>query len=61
MSIESIVSAQRAYFAKGETLDVAFRKAALRKLRDALLAHENDINDALHKDLNKSASESYMC
>ena len=61
MSIESIVSAQHAYFAKGETLDVAFRKAALRKLRDAILARENDINAALFKDLNKSPSESYMC
>ena len=61
MCIESIVSAQKAYFAKGETLDVTFRKAALRKLRDAILAHENDINAALHKDLNKSPSESYMC
>ena len=61
MCIESIVSTQRAYFAQGETLDVAFRKAALRKLRDAILAHESDINTALYKDLNKSASESYMC
>ena len=61
MCIESIVSAQRAYFAQGETLDVAFRKAALKKLRDAILARESDINAALHKDLNKSASESYMC
>ena len=61
MCIESIVSAQRAYFAQGETLDVAFRKAALRKLRDAILARESDINAALYKDLNKSASESYMC
>ena len=61
MCIESIVNAQRAYFAKGETLDVAFRKAALRKLRDTILARESDINAALYKDLNKSASESYMC
>ena len=61
MCIESIVNAQRAYFAKGETLDVAFRKAALRKLRDTILARESDINAALYKDLNKSVSESYMC
>ena len=61
MSIERIVSAQHAYFAKGETLDIAFRKAALRKLRDVILARENDINAALFKDLNKSPSESYMC
>ena len=61
MSIESIVSAQRAYFAKSETLDIAFRKAALKKLRSTLLARENEINAALYNDLNKSPSESYMC
>ena len=61
MSIESIVAAQRAYFSKEETLDVSFRKAALRKLRDTILARESEINEALFRDLNKSASESYMC
>ena len=61
MSIESIVSAQHAYFAKGETLDIAFRKAALKKLRSALLARESEIHAALFRDLNKSPSESYMC
>ena len=61
MNIESIVAASRAYFAKGETLDVAFRKAALRKLRETILRRESEINEALFKDLNKSASESYMC
>ncbi len=61
MSIENLVAAQRAYFAQSNTLDVAFRKAALKKLRAVLLAREADINAALHQDLNKSASESYMC
>jgi len=61
MSIETLISAQRAYFAKGETLGVSFRKAALKKLRSILLARESEINAALYKDLNKSASESYMC
>ena len=61
MSIENIVAAQRAYFSKEETLDVSFRKAALRKLRDTILARESEINEALFRDLNKSASESYMC
>ena len=61
MSIENLVAASRAYFARGETLDVAFRKSALQKLRSVLLTRESEINAALHKDLNKSASESYMC
>ena len=61
MSIESTVAAQRAYFAKGETLDIAFRKDALRRLRAAILSHEAQINAALAQDLGKSPSESYMC
>ncbi|MBR5301858.1 MAG: aldehyde dehydrogenase [Clostridia bacterium] len=61
MSIESIVSAQHAYFAQGKTLDVSFRKAALKKLRSVMLARESEISAALFKDLNKSPSESYMC
>ena len=61
MNIEQIVSAQRAYFAKGETLDLSFRRSALTRLKAAILAHENDINAALLADLNKSASETYMC
>ena len=61
MNIQSIVSNQRAYFAKGETHDVAFRRAALLRLRDAILKNEDKINAALYQDLGKSASESYMC
>lgn len=61
MSIESTVAAQRAYFAKGETLDVAFRKAALRRLRETILAREAQINAALAQDLGKPPAESYMC
>ena len=61
MSIESIVSAQHTYFAQGETLDVSFRKAALKKLRNVMRVREQEIHAALYKDLNKSASESYMC
>ena len=61
MNIESTVAAQRAYFAQGETLDVAFRKDALRRLRETILSHEAQINAALQQDLGKSPSESYMC
>ncbi|MBR3795373.1 MAG: aldehyde dehydrogenase [Clostridia bacterium] len=61
MVIENIVAKQRAYFLTGKTLPVAARKAALRKLRAAILSREAEINAALKADLNKSASESYMC
>ena len=61
MNIAEIVAAQRSYFGKGETLDLFFRRAALKKLRSAILAREAEINAALKADLNKSSSESYMC
>lgn len=61
MNIESTVAAQRAYFAQGETLDVAFRKDALRRLRKTILSREAQINAVLQQDLGKSPSESYMC
>lgn len=61
MDIEKIVSGQREYFRSGATLDVSGRLAALDRLRDAILRHEQDINGALKADLNKSAFETYMC
>ena len=61
MSTKNAVAAQRAYFAEGATLDLPFRKSALRRLKSAVLAHEDEIYAALKADLNKSPSESYMC
>ena len=61
MNIEQTVAAQRIYFQSGETLDLSFRREALKRLKAAILAHEGDVNAALKADLNKSASETYMC
>lgn len=61
MNIETLVAAQRDFFERGETLDIARRREALDALERAILAREADINAALKSDLNKSASESYMC
>ena len=61
MDIQQIVSSQRAYFAAGDTYSLAFRRSMLLRLKAAILANESEINAALHADLRKSASESYMC
>ena len=58
---EQLVARQRAYFATGATLPLAFRRRALDALRASILRHEADINAALERDLGKSASEAYMC
>ena len=59
--IKELVVAQRKYFYTGATLPVETRIQALKKLKDCILKYETAINDALKKDLGKSAFEGYMC
>ena len=59
--ITELVSTQRNYFKTGETLSVAYRIAALKKLKDTISNHENEILAALKADLGKSGFEGYMC
>ena len=60
-NIQGIVDAQRTFFRTGTTLDVNWRLKQLRTLRDAVIAHEKDFEEALHKDLGRSATEAYLC
>ncbi|MBB1283393.1 aldehyde dehydrogenase [Flavisolibacter sp. BT320] len=50
----------RAFFATGATKEYAFRKAALEKLRYAILQFEEDLMQALYDDLKKSREESWV-
>lgn len=59
--IKTIVENQRKYFNTKETYDIDKRRYYLKKLKAAILHYEDEINQALQKDLGKSASESYMC
>ena len=59
-SIREIVEKQRAYFGAGMTRSPMCRRLALRKLGDAVRAHEDEICAALAADLHKTACESYM-
>lgn len=61
MNIEMILSAQRTYYATGETLPLSFRHEALRALKASILRHEPEINEALRADLGKAPVETYMC
>ena len=61
MDLQALVSAQRAYFRKGATLDLAFRQKALDTLAQAIRAREDALLDALRADLGKSAGEGYLC
>ncbi len=57
--VQGIIDDMRAYFETGETLPVDFRIRQLNRLGAYLRAHEQDVLDALHADLGKSAFESY--
>lgn len=59
--ITNLIEAQRTFFATGSTLNADYRIAALRKLKNCIKAHEQDIMNALRTDLGKGSQESYMC
>ncbi len=61
MNIKELVIKQRNFFQTHQTIDVNFRIFYLKKLRDAIYAHESEIHSALKKDLGKSEVESFMC
>ena len=60
-SIHDIVEKQRAYFRSGATLDVDFRIEQLKKLRQAILEHQEMLETALYEDLGKSRTEAFLC
>ena len=59
--IDDILSRQRAFFHSGQTLDVAFRIAQLKKLYATVQKYQEQINAALTADLGKSSFEGFMC
>lgn len=55
----ALIERQQEFFLTGQTLDFAFRKSSLQKLRTAILDHDEEFYEALFKDLHKSRFESY--
>ena len=58
--IETIIEAQRAFYATGATRDIKFRKQQLRAFRAGLQKWEKPLCDALWTDLHKSYEEAFM-
>ena len=58
--MERKLKKMRAFFESGRTLSSGGRKKALMRLRKAILFHEQEIYEALYKDLDKSRTEAYM-
>lgn len=61
MEIEKLVRRQRIFFRKGNTVPVAYRKAALRRLKKAVEKNRDKISAAMYADLGKSDMEASMC
>ena len=61
MDIKMILNEQRTYFLSGNTRSYAFRKEALKKLKNAIKNNEELLMEALLLDLNKPKSEAYFC
>ena len=59
--MQNILNRQKEFFRSGATLPVKNRLEVLKKLKEVIQNRENDILDALHSDLGKSATEAYMC
>lgn len=59
--IQEIVTNQRSFFQSGATLDVKWRLQQLKKLKEAVIAHEEELENALYDDLGRSKTESYLC
>jgi len=59
-SAVDMVNEMNAFFDTGKTLNVHFRKHMLKKLKYTIKRYEEEVQDALYKDLGKSSAESYI-
>jgi len=60
MSANEIVLKQREYFRNQNTISYDFRYKALSSLRSSILKHEEELSEALFKDLGKNQAESFF-
>ena len=58
--VHEAVEAQCAYFRSGKTLPISFRKHMLVRLRESVVAHKNEMEEALNKDLGRGDVEAYI-
>lgn len=59
--INQMVAVQNRFFDTGQTLDVSWRIAQLKKLKQAVMDHESELIDALQADLARSRTEAFFC
>jgi aldehyde dehydrogenase (NAD+) len=54
------IAALRAYFQSGATKTIEWRLSQLKAIHDLLVNHEQELADAVHKDLGKCHRETYI-
>ncbi|MBE6681297.1 MAG: aldehyde dehydrogenase [Ruminococcaceae bacterium] len=59
--IQALLERQREFYKSGTTIPVSFRIEQLKKLYSTVMKYQNEVNDALKKDLGKSHYEGFMC
>ncbi len=57
--IENIVNSQKKYFKQGKTRNIDFRIDNLKKLKSAILRSEDNIMEAISRDMGRPATEIY--
>src|SRR5215470_17463798 len=60
MSLIDKLRMMRQFYNSGKTRSYNFRKQQLQNLKSAILSFENELHEALHADLKKSAEESWV-
>jgi aldehyde dehydrogenase (NAD+) len=60
MNYQHIIEEQRIYYQSDITKSYHFRLNALKKLKEAIIKHQDEVLEGLKKDLNKSLFEGYM-
>ena len=58
-ALEKLFKSQKEFFWSGKTRDIDFRIESLTKLKDIVQAYEQEILDAVYKDLHKDAIDGY--
>lgn len=58
---EELLRRQRRFFKTGKTLDLDWRLEQLRRLKQAVLSHQKEIEAALAADLGRAPLEAYFC
>ena len=58
---EALLAEQKTFFLTGKTKEVAFRVAAMKKLREVIRRRYRDVQKALKADLHKCDYEAMMC